>query len=134
MGKNFVDTNSMYSRFRPPRYINARNIISDFNYELALVRQILRTKYLGIYGGDSIKFFTLLNLSKKAGQILNHDPFSSIIIITESMLLYFRLDTTPKKRGRPHRVFKTRLRKIQGCELLKVVNTSTTKRRSTVGH
>ncbi len=119
-GRKIVDTNSMYSRFRAPRYINARNVISEYDEDLALVRQILVSKYFGKYAVDSIKFFSLLPMSKKNGEIVNNDPSSSILIITEKMLLYFRLETTGKARGRPHRLFKTRLRKIQGCELNKV--------------
>jgi vacuolar protein sorting-associated protein 13A/C len=37
-GRKVVDTNSMYSRFRPPRYINARNVVSDYDESLACVR------------------------------------------------------------------------------------------------
>lgn len=120
MGKHGTvqfDTNSMYSRFRPPRYINARNVITEFDEDLAFVKQILRSKYLGKYGSESVKFFTLLPLAKKSGTQISPDPKSSILIITESMLLYFRLDTSDKKKGRPHRVFKTKLWKIQGCQL-----------------
>ena len=106
------DPNSVYSRFRPPRYINARNIISTFDEDLALVKQILKSKYFGKYGGESIKFFSLLPLTKKNGRVSNINPASSILVITESMLMYFRLETSLKKKGRPHRLFKTRLMKV----------------------
>ena len=38
---SMVDFNSIYSRFRPPRYITARNVIMEYNLDLALVNQIL---------------------------------------------------------------------------------------------
>ena len=94
--------------------------MQEYDEDLALVRQILVTKYFGQYAGDSIKFYSLLPLTKKDGILKNKDPSSSILIITETMLLYFRLETSDKKRGSAHRIFKTRLRKIQSCELFKV--------------
>jgi hypothetical protein len=82
----------------------------------------LVSKYFGKYAEDSIKLFTYLPHTKKDGRVINHDQQSSILIITETMLLYFRLEAASKFMGRPHRIFKTRLRKIQGCELYKVHN------------
>lgn len=93
LGRVVMDPNSVYSRFRPPRYINARNVITEYDENLALVRQILKSKYLGKYGGESIKYFSLFPLTKKSGVIQNSDPSSSIAIITETMLLYFKLET-----------------------------------------
>lgn len=119
MGRGLLDPNSVYSRFRPPRYINALNVVTEFNEELAIVHQILKFKYHGKYSHDSIKFFSYIPLTKKEGKISNLDPQSSILIITETMLLYFRLLTKEKKRGEPHRLFKVQLRKIQRCELFR---------------
>jgi len=31
MGRGLLDPNSVYSRFRPPRYINALNVVTVFN-------------------------------------------------------------------------------------------------------
>jgi len=61
--------NSMYSRFRPPRYINARNVITEFDENLALVRQILKSKYFGKYGLESIKFYSILPFSSQNGKV-----------------------------------------------------------------
>jgi vacuolar protein sorting-associated protein 13A/C len=99
IGKKIVDTSSIQVRFRPPRYISAKGVIQEYDEDLALVRQILVTKYSGIYAGDSIKFYSLLPYTKKNGVIANSDSSSSMIIITETMFLYFRLDTSDKKRG-----------------------------------
>ncbi len=88
------------------------NVVTEFNEDLAVVHQILKYKYQGKYANDSIKLFTHLPLSKKEGKISNLDSNSSIVIITETMLLYFRLLTKEKKKGEPHRLFKVRLRKI----------------------
>lgn len=30
-----IDTNSVYARFRPPRYITARNVITEYDEDLA---------------------------------------------------------------------------------------------------
>ena len=46
---NEVDFNSIYSRFRPPRYFNARNVLTDYNFDLAIVKQILSQAYNGKY-------------------------------------------------------------------------------------
>lgn len=72
-GRTFVDTNSVYTRFRAPRYFNARNVISEYDEDLALVRQILKSKYLGKYSEESIKYFTLLPLTRKNGVISNEN-------------------------------------------------------------
>jgi hypothetical protein len=54
MGKeqNEVDFNSIYSRFRPPRYITARNVVNEYNLDLAIVNQILSLSYNGKYASN----------------------------------------------------------------------------------
>ena len=47
--------------------------MQEYDEDLALVRQILVTKYSGIYAGDSIKLYSLLPLTKKNGIIVNND-------------------------------------------------------------
>ena len=32
-----VDVSSIYARYRPPRYITARNVVTEFNEDLARV-------------------------------------------------------------------------------------------------
>jgi len=115
-----VDFNSIYSRFRPPRYITARNVVNDYNLDLALVNQILSQSYNGKYAtGQTIKFYTRLNQTDSKGTIINRDPNSSILIITDKMLLYLQIEIDGPKRGKPHSIFKTKLRKIKSCEVVK---------------
>ena len=44
-----LGSNSVYGRVRPPRYITSRNVVTVYDWDLALVREILVHKYKGKY-------------------------------------------------------------------------------------
>ena len=118
-----MDFNSIYSRFRPPRYFNARNVLTDFNFDLAIVKQILSQCYNGKYASNqTIKYYTRLQYTNYQGELENKDPNSSILIITDKLLLYLRILTDGPKRGKPNSLFKTKLNKIKKCEVQQVGN------------
>jgi hypothetical protein len=48
-----VDSSSLYSRFRPPRYINSRNALTIYDQDLALIYQILSTVENGEYATNT---------------------------------------------------------------------------------
>lgn len=49
LGKESIDTSSVYARFRPPRYITARNVITEFDEDLAQVALIVNDLFKGKY-------------------------------------------------------------------------------------
>eukprot|EP00347_Sterkiella_histriomuscorum_P017164 403350423 len=112
-----LDTSSVYARFRPPRYITARNIITEFDEELAQVALIVNDMFKGKYTNQSIKYFCYLPETKSNGEILNINPHASLVIITENKFLYLKPDKEAGKKAKPQLLFKISLRKILNCEV-----------------
>jgi hypothetical protein len=112
-----VDTSSIYSRFRPPRYINPRNVITEFNEELAAVSTIVQSIGQGKYASHSIQCYCYLPETNSNGEVIGHDPKASLCIVTDHKLFYLKLDKDGSNKGKPTILFKISLRKIKSCEV-----------------
>ena len=108
-----IDTMSLYSRFRPPRYISSKQTLTVFDEDLAMANQIFTQVYSGRYSQQPLKYFTMLPESEATGEVLNKDPQSSIVFITDQMLIYCSIND----KGIPRPKLKSRLRKISDCEV-----------------
>ena len=53
--------------------------------------------------------------TKSNGEIVNKDPASSLLIITDQVLLYLRIDN--KTGNKPERLFKAKLKKMTACSV-----------------
>ena len=69
IGKDAVDTGSIYARFRPPRYITSKNVITEFNEELAAVSTIVLNISGGKFASHSIKYYAYLPECNYKGEI-----------------------------------------------------------------
>lgn len=118
-----IDSNSQYARFRPPRYISNRNVVSIFNMDLALLQQTLAQIKGGRYlSGATIRYYAALQETGPAGELLNRDPNASILIATDKALLYLRLEREGPLKGMPTLLFKTSLSKVTSCYLQQTGN------------
>lgn len=111
---------AVYSRFRPPRYINTKNVIQPYLEEIAYVKQILSEIHKGKYAYQSIRYFTLLPETKPTGELAKPNiPDGSILIITDKMLVYVRIEREGVKRGKTKALFEIKLSKVQKVEVYK---------------
>lgn len=117
IGRDAIDTNSIYARFRPPRYINTRNVVTEFDEDLAAVAAIVSDLYKGKYANQSIQYYCFLPETRFNGDIVSMDPSASLLVITEHKLLYFKMDKEGAKKGQPTLLFKVTLRKVKSCEV-----------------
>jgi hypothetical protein len=96
-------------------------VISVYNLDLSLLQQILSECYGGRYsaGGkfETIRYFATLQETGPNGEMVNRDPNSSLIIITDKTLLYLRIDREGPTQGKPHDIFKTKLKKIKNVDV-----------------
>ena len=69
-----------------------------------------------------IRYYATLQETNSSGELQNRDPNSSILIITDKMLLYLKIDREGPTRGKPHLIFKTKLRKLKHCEVYSLGN------------
>lgn len=112
--------NIQHSRFRPPRYINTRNVIEIYNEDIALVNQTLTVLHDGKFANQNIKYFATLLETKSNGEIVNNEKKdATIFLITDEMILYFKEETKGRLKGGINILFKVKLRKITKCEVFK---------------
>mmetsp|Transcript_23040 Transcript_23040/g.22420 ORF Transcript_23040/g.22420 Transcript_23040/m.22420 type:complete len:459 (-) Transcript_23040:29-1405(-) len=118
LGKNNVG-DSQYSRFRPPRYINIRNMVKAYDQEQAMVYQIVADIDKGQYANSTLKYFCLVPEINKSGDLANPESMNanSLIIITDDHFLYVKVVMDQNGQGRGQVQFKSKLGKIDKCEV-----------------
>ena len=59
--------------------------------------------------------------TKINGELVNKDPSSAMLIITNSMLFYLKLERDGPNKGKPTPIFKARLWRVRNCVVYQVI-------------
>lgn len=93
VGKDVIDE-SLYARFRAPRYIDVRNIIKPYDEESSMVFQILKDIQGGHYANSTLKYFCQIPETNRQGELVNPTSIecNSLIIITDEHFLFIKIN------------------------------------------